>query len=124
MSTWASNILDEGNDMGDPDYFFIRMMAQARAHIEEQRTSTEDNTVKFNPIERQLSTPDPDDCAGGCGWPSALCKCEALANIFEDSITHKQLTLDECYGREALRQNGICPVCFYHIPECQCEKGA
>jgi hypothetical protein len=118
MSTWARNFLDEEDNMSDPSYFFIRMTQQAREDL--QRNNTGDD-MQFNPIERQL-TPDPDDCPGGCGWPAISCKCAELANIFQDSITHRELTLDQCYGREVLRQNGICPVCFYHTPdECECE---
>lgn len=65
-----------------------------------------------------------NECPGGCGWPADLCKCEALANIFQDSITHRELTPDECYGREVLRQAGICPECHEFEQECVCEDAA
>jgi hypothetical protein len=119
MRSWASEFLDEDdNDMGDPSWFFQMMVNQSRQSI--QPTNTGDD-MQFNAIERQLAT-DPDDCPGGCGWPAISCKCAELANIFTDSIARPELTLDECYGREVLRQNGICPVCFYHTPgDCECE---
>jgi hypothetical protein len=101
MSTWARDFLGEDSDMGDPSYFFIKMTQQAR---------------------EDLQRADADDCPGGCGWPAISCKCAELANIFQDSIARPELTPDECYGREVLRQAGICPVCFYHTPdECECE---
>lgn len=46
---------------------------------------------------RQREATQPvDECKGGCGWPAAMCHCEALANIFEKAVAVAQRYCETC----------------------------
>lgn len=117
MNSWASSFLDEDNDaMGDPEYFFIRMTAQSQQPI------TEDNTVKFNAIERLINPTPPTDTDARLAALRALSGAAHKGRL--DEAERRALTPDECWGHDVLKANGICPECLWPQFQCECEDAA
>jgi hypothetical protein len=38
-----------------------------------------------------------------------------------EEAERRELTEDECWGRDLLLANGICPSCLYPVFQCECE---